>query len=181
MPARTWTASTHSSPRSTPRLRRSLVASRGRPRAVAARVPRHRLPHRARSAGRDSPADVLDDGELELRSAAAYGNTRFVAIDGGSGQAGELGDTTPPDTAGPSVDALRFLDETLAAMSEPHRVVLTHAPPHLDGHYAPQPECGFRQGEPEFLDIIRRHDVKLVCCATVWASIITSATASASS
>jgi hypothetical protein len=95
----------------------------------------------------------------------AYGNTRFVAIDGASGHAGELGDTTPPDTAGPSVEALRFLDETLAATSEPHRVVLLHAPPHLDGHYAPQAECGFRQGEPEFLDIIRRHDVKLVCCA----------------
>ena len=37
-----------------------------------------------------------------------------------------------------------------------NRVVLLHAPPHLDGHYGPQPECGFRQGEPEFLDIIRR-------------------------
>ena len=53
----------------------------------------------------------------------AYGNTRFVAIDGASG-----------------------------------RVVLMHSPPHLDGYYAPQPECGFQQGEPEFLDIIRRHD-----------------------
>jgi hypothetical protein len=95
----------------------------------------------------------------------AYGNTRFVAIDGASGQAGELGDTRPSDTAGPGVEALRFLDETLAATSEPHRVVLMHAPPHLDGHYAPQPECGFRQGEPEFLDIVRRHNVKLVCCA----------------
>jgi hypothetical protein len=95
----------------------------------------------------------------------AYGNTRFVALDGASGYAGELGDTTPPDTAGPSVEALRFLDKTLAATSEPHRVVLLHAPPHLDGHYAPQPECGFRQGEPEFLEIIRRHDVNLVCCA----------------
>jgi hypothetical protein len=95
----------------------------------------------------------------------AYGNTRFVAIDGASGQDGELGDTTPPDTAGPSLEALRFLDETLGKTSEAHRVVLLHAPPHLDGHYAPQPECGFRQGEPEFLDIIRRHGVKLVCCA----------------
>jgi len=95
----------------------------------------------------------------------AFGNTRFVAIDGASGQAGELGDTTPLDTAGPSVEALRFLDDTLAGASEPHSVVLLHAPPHLGGHYAPQPECGFRQGEPEFLDIIRRHDVKLVCCA----------------
>ncbi len=95
----------------------------------------------------------------------AYGNTRFVAIDGASGQAGELGDTTPPDTAGPSAEALRFLDVTLGATSEPHLVVLMHAPPHLDGHYAPQPECGFKQGEAEFLDIIRRRGVKLVCCA----------------
>jgi hypothetical protein len=95
----------------------------------------------------------------------AHGHTRFVAIDGASGQSGELGDTTPPDTAGPSVEALRFLDDTLRAASEPHRIVLLHAPPHLDGHYEPQPECGFRQGEPEFLDIVRRHDVELVCCA----------------
>ena len=63
------------------------------------------------------------------------------------------------------MESLRFLDETLAATREPHRVVLLHAPPHLDGHYAPQPECGFRQGEREFLDTIRGHGVKLVCCA----------------
>jgi hypothetical protein len=44
-------------------------------------------------------------------------------------------------------------------------VVLLHAPPHLGGHYAPQPECGFQQGEAEFLDILRRHGVRLVCCA----------------
>jgi hypothetical protein len=117
--------------------------------------------------------DLEDPGGKDAWSAVhgpanfhfAYGTTRFVAIDGASGQAGDRGDTTPPDTAGPSVDALAFLDDALAAASEPHRVVLLHAPPHLDGHYAPQPECGFRQGEPEFLDIIRRHDVKLVCCA----------------
>src|SRR3954471_7110044 len=94
-----------------------------------------------------------------------HGSTRFVAIDGASGQAGPLGDTTPPDTAGPGPAALRYLDEALAAAPEPHRVVLLHAPPHLDGHYAPQPECGFRQGEAEFLEIIHRHGVKLVCCA----------------
>jgi 3',5'-cyclic AMP phosphodiesterase CpdA len=95
----------------------------------------------------------------------SYGHTRFVAIDGASGQRGPLGDTTPADTAGPGAEALRFLDDALAAASEPHRVVLLHAPPHFDGHYAPQPECGFRQGEAEFLDILRRHGVKLVCCA----------------
>jgi calcineurin-like phosphoesterase family protein len=95
----------------------------------------------------------------------ACGGTRFVAIDGASGQTGELGDTTPPDTAGPPAEALSFLDEALAAAGEPHRVVLLHAPPHLGGHYSPQPECGFRQGEREFLGIIRRHGVRLVCCA----------------
>jgi hypothetical protein len=117
--------------------------------------------------------DLEDPGAAEAWTAIhgprnfhfAYGDVRFVAIDGASGQAGELGDTTPPDTAGPSAEALRFLDETLAAAEEPHRVVLLHAPPHLGGHYAPQPECGFRQGEAEFLDILRRHGVKLVCCA----------------
>jgi hypothetical protein len=81
----------------------------------------------------------------------ACGGTRFVAIDGASGPA-------DPDSAGPG-------PETLAAASEPRRVVLLHAPPHLGGHYAPQPECGFQQGEAEFLGIIRRHGVKLVCCA----------------
>jgi Calcineurin-like phosphoesterase len=95
----------------------------------------------------------------------ACAGTRFVAIDGASGQAGDVGDTTPADTAGPSVAALEYLDETLAAATEPNRVVLLHAPPHLDGHYAPQPECGFEQGEAEFLEIIRSHGVRLVCCA----------------
>src|SRR3954462_5345713 len=94
-----------------------------------------------------------------------HGSTRFVAIDGASGQAGPLGDTTPPDTAGPGPPPPRYLHEALAAPPQPHRVVLLHAPPHLDGHYAPQPECGFRQGEAEFLEIIHRHGVKLVCCA----------------
>jgi Calcineurin-like phosphoesterase len=95
----------------------------------------------------------------------ACAGTRFVAIDGASGQAGELGDTTPADTAGPSPEALQYLDAALAAASEPHRVVLLHAPPHLGGHYAPQAECGFEQGEREFLDIVHRHGVRLVCCA----------------
>jgi hypothetical protein len=117
--------------------------------------------------------DLEDPGGLEAFGAVhgpanfhfAHGDTRFVAIDGASGQAGELGDTTPPDTAGPGVEALRFLDDALGSASEPNRVVLLHAPPHLDGHYAPQPECGFRQGEPEFLDIVHGHGVRLVCCA----------------
>jgi hypothetical protein len=95
----------------------------------------------------------------------ACGSWRFVAIDGASGQVGELGDTRPPNTAGPSEEALAELEAELAAADEPNRCVLLHAPPHLDGHHAPQPECGFRQGEAEFLDIVHRHGVRLVCCA----------------
>lgn len=87
----------------------------------------------------------------------ACGHTRFVAIDGASD-----GDT---DTAIPPKSSLAFLEESLAVAEEPHRVVLTHAPPHLDGHYAPQPECGFLEGEAEFREIVSRHGVRLVCCA----------------
>lgn len=92
-------------------------------------------------------------------------DTRFVAIDGASGEDGEIEDTTRIDMAGPGQDALTFLEAALADAREPHRVVLTHAPPNLDGHYAPQQECGFRQNEAEFLEIISRHRVSLVCCA----------------
>src|SRR3954462_5021291 len=60
----------------------------------------------------------------------AYGSTRFVAIDGASGQAGPLGDTTPPDTAGPGAPALRHPDEALAAAPRPHRRGAPHPPPH---------------------------------------------------
>jgi hypothetical protein len=95
----------------------------------------------------------------------AYGDTRFVAIDGASGEAGEIEDTARIDMAGPPRDSLAYLEAVLAAAREPHRVVLSHAPPHLDGHYAPQAECGFRQNEREFLDVIHRHGVGLVCCA----------------
>jgi hypothetical protein len=95
----------------------------------------------------------------------AYGDTRFIAIDGASGEDGEIEDTTRTDMAGPGRDALTFLEAALAEAREPHRVVLSHAPPHLGGHYAPQQECGFRQNEAEFLAIVDRHRVGLVCCA----------------
>ena len=88
----------------------------------------------------------------------AYGHTRFVAIDAAPGE-------TPEGTAGPDADALAFLADSLEAASEPHRVVLMHPPPHFGGRYAPHPEWGFAIREREFLDLVRRHDVGLVCCA----------------
>jgi Calcineurin-like phosphoesterase len=95
----------------------------------------------------------------------AYGHTRFVAIDGAPGEVGEVQVASPNGTAGPREAALEFLDRALADAAEPHRVVLTHAPPHLGGHYAPHPEWGFTEREAEFLAILRRHGVQLVCCA----------------
>jgi hypothetical protein len=95
----------------------------------------------------------------------AYGHTRFVVLDAAPGEVGEIEVETAAGTAGPGEDALAFLARSLEAATEPNRVVLMHAPPHFDGRYAPHPEWGFNIGEREFLELVRRHDVGLVCCA----------------
>ncbi len=98
----------------------------------------------------------------------AYGHTRFVAIDAAPGVPGvaELaGAESPEGLEGPRDEALAFLAETLEAAGEPHRVVLMHMPPYLDGHYAPHAGYGFKQREREFLALLRAHDVTLVCSA----------------
>ena len=98
----------------------------------------------------------------------AYGQTRFVAIHAEPGIPGVVevpGADTPEGTEGPREDDLAFLEQRLSAAAEPHRVVLMHMPPYLDGHLAPHPEWGFKRRESEFLEILRAHDVKLVCCA----------------
>jgi 3',5'-cyclic AMP phosphodiesterase CpdA len=88
----------------------------------------------------------------------AHGHTRFVAIEAARGEAAD-------GTCGPDEATLGFLAESLEAASEPHRVVLMHIPPSFDGRYAPHPEWGFDVREREFLDLVRRHDVELVCSA----------------
>jgi hypothetical protein len=98
----------------------------------------------------------------------AYGHTRFVAIDAAPGRVGEIdvsGAGTPEGTEGPREDALEFLAAALEAASERHRIVLMHMPPHLDGHLAPHEEWGFKRREDEFLALLHRHGVRLVCCA----------------
>jgi hypothetical protein len=57
------------------------------------------------------------------------------------------------------------LDGALEAAEEPHRVVLMHMPPYLDGRFAPHTEWGFRQREAEFLALLHARGVGLVCCA----------------
>jgi hypothetical protein len=39
-----------------------------------------------------------------------------------------------------------------------------HCPPAFDGRFEPHPEWGFAD-EARFLEIVRRHEVDLVCCA----------------
>jgi hypothetical protein len=98
----------------------------------------------------------------------AYGHTRFVGLHGEPGVVGEVavpGPGTEEGAQGPREEDLAFLDATLAAAQEPHRVVLLHTPPYLDGHYAPHADWGFKQREAEFLELLRRHGVTLVCCA----------------
>jgi hypothetical protein len=98
----------------------------------------------------------------------AYGHTRFVALHTEPGIAGQVevpGQGTAEGTAGPREEDLAFLDSTLAAAAEPHRIVLMHAPPYLGGHYAPHADWGFRQREAEFLALLHEHGVALVCCA----------------
>jgi hypothetical protein len=94
-----------------------------------------------------------------------YGHTRFVVLDAAPGRVGEIEVEGPDGVQGPDEDALSFLARSLEEAGEPHRVVLMHAPPRFDGRYAPHPEWGFNVRESAFLDLVRRHDVMLVCCA----------------
>ena len=94
-----------------------------------------------------------------------YGHTRFVAIHAAS-RPGRHDSREPPEAVvGPRREDLEFLESALSAASEPNRVVLMHMPPRLGGRYAPHENWGFGRDEREFLDILRAHTVKLVCCA----------------
>jgi hypothetical protein len=83
----------------------------------------------------------------------AHGRTRFVALHSQMG------------TEGPRDEDLEFLDAAFAAAAEPNRVLLMHMPPSLDGRFAPHPEWGFARREADFLALLRKHGVALVCCA----------------
>jgi hypothetical protein len=107
-------------------------------------------------------ADTFERVHGQMNLTFAHGHTRFVVLHAAPGEVGEVG---TDGREGPRDDDLRFLDETLGAAQEPNRVVLMHAPPHLDGHYAPHAEWGFRAREREFLALLREHRVALVCCA----------------
>jgi Calcineurin-like phosphoesterase len=95
-----------------------------------------------------------------------HGHTRFVVLHAEPGVVGEVEVRgTDEGLEGPREEDLAFLDERLRSADEPHRVVLMHMPPHLDGHLAPHEDWGFRQREGEFLGLLREHRVSLVCCA----------------
>ncbi|HLM08178.1 MAG TPA: metallophosphoesterase [Thermoleophilaceae bacterium] len=93
----------------------------------------------------------------------AHGHTRFIAIDAAPRVV--HGRTGPDAVEGPREEALSFLARSLEAAAEPHRVVLMHCPPHFGGRFEPHPEWGFDVREAEFLELVRRRGVRLVCCA----------------
>jgi predicted phosphodiesterase len=87
----------------------------------------------------------------------AHGDAKFVAL------------ACHSEPVGPCEEELEFLEESLADDDHPFRIVLTHAPPHLDGHYAPHPEWGFTEFEQPFLRLLQEHRVDLVCSAHIMA------------
>jgi Calcineurin-like phosphoesterase len=95
----------------------------------------------------------------------AYGHTRFVVLDAAPGRVGEVDIDISGGYAGPDETALAYLADRLAAAEEPHKIVLMHCPPAFDGRFEPHPEWGFTTGEREFLDLMREHEVAIVCCA----------------
>jgi hypothetical protein len=84
-----------------------------------------------------------------------------------AGAGGGLAVEEPGGLAGPREEALAFLAERLEATEEPNKVVLMHCPPAFDGHFEPHSEWGFNLGEPELIELVREHEVALVCCAHV--------------
>jgi hypothetical protein len=97
----------------------------------------------------------------------AHGHVRFVVLHSQPSEVGEVDVDAdqPGGLSGPREEDLAFLGAALRDADEPRRVVLMHMPPDLGGHFAPHAEWGFRQREPEFLDLLREHRVQLVCCA----------------
>src|SRR3954454_6575318 len=94
-----------------------------------------------------------------------HSHTRLVAIHAAS-RPGRHDVREPPEAVeAPRQEDLEFLDSALDRAEEPNPIVLMHMPPHLGGHYAPHENWGFGRYESEFLQILHRHQVRLVCCA----------------
>ncbi len=121
-------------------------------------VGNHDLDH---ASGREAWEQVHGRMNFEF----GHGHTRFVAIHAAS-RPGRHDRREPPEAVeGPRSEDLEFLESALSTAAEPNRVVLMHMPPYLGGRYAPHDNWGFGRYEREFLDIVRAHRVKLVCCA----------------
>lgn len=112
-----------------------------------------------------SGAAVWEAVHGPMNFAFGCGHTRFVAIHAAS-RVGRHDRQGPPEAVeGPRQEDLDFLDAALSRADEPNRVVLMHMPPYLGGRHAPHENWGFGRHQSEFLQILHRHRVKLVCCA----------------
>jgi len=110
-------------------------------------------------------ADAWERVHGPMNFAFGAGHTRFVAIHSAVRPGRHDRREAPDAVEGPRPADLDFLDSALAAAFEPNRIVLMHMPPHLDGRYAPHENWGFGRREADFLEILQRHRVRLVCCA----------------
>gem|GEM_PF-3435491 len=99
----------------------------------------------------------------------AYGNTLFVLLkchsrrlpdDAGAAAAGTVID-------GPTDAELAYLDSCLRQDTHAARIVLMHQPPAFSGRFRGLNGDGFTHLEREFLHLLQRHEVALVCCAHV--------------
>jgi hypothetical protein len=106
---------------------------------------------------RDDPVGVANFEQIHgpLNYQFALGNTRFVAIN------------CQCHTDGPRDEDLEYLDRCLGVNELPVSVVFMHMPPHFSGRFHPHEEWGFTHHESDFLEIITRNRVSLVCCAHV--------------
>ena len=85
----------------------------------------------------------------------SYGHTRFVAIN------------DSVESGGPSERELEFIENALKGDDHKMRVIMMHIPPNFDDHFKPHPEWGFKKNEKEFLELVKKYRVNLVCCAHV--------------
>jgi hypothetical protein len=115
----------------------------------------------------DDPAgrDVWERVHGPMNFSFGHGHTRFVAIHAASRPGRHYRREPPEAVRGPRREDLDYLDRALGAAAEPNRVVLMHMPPYLDGRYRPHENWGFGRHERDFLDLLRSHQVRLVCCA----------------
>ncbi len=88
-----------------------------------------------------------------------YGNSDFIVIDSNNHR----------KPTGPRIDELEFMETCLKESKKEIHIIMMHMPPNLNGHYEPRSgeEWGFKHHEKQFLSILKKYKVSLVCCSHI--------------